>query len=635
MKKAIKRLLIMVVFLMSFGLVGCGATLTTNLSVSDNFAGSRTMDVSIDKDSFDENAPEDFETLAMELKESVPDCLKFSYEETSKQYVCHFVMSFTSKEDYEKQIASLLGERQEVEFVYSKSPFSGGVVLKENFSVEDVMGWFCDYLIKKEYVDEDDKLRVFGSVNNEISINGTKYTCNKNCLSVSQKSYIPIVEMNIFTDIDAANEKIARKIEIVFDDYVISANRDTVENYLINITPKGSVGEWKTVDEHEKFILVIPACSEEEMTQAMKIFCSSENSEVKLFLTGEEKQEENPTEEEQSSISYADMWDEKILEDISSQKKADSKAYVQPFGFETTLCENLDLNAFVCDGWGEINSSYYISAKNGKPQSKIYYADKKEDYGWDYIKEEYPDYYYIESAWMPDYQIVSTVNKYFVPADVKIESTIKNRDKMVREFVFMFDTQFEKSVEKKMESKMDSLFEEHRELIDISIKNNKKNPRIIWKISGDIGEVDALCEEIFGMGYSNIDYYCQDSFSLKRQYDYKETIDLRPIFDWEFSGNIDYELKMTGRVNEGATSVSGGIGAPADVSGKKISYLSAESGYLDARVLGTTPDELLVYIIYVLVLNIVRFGFALIILSISNKRTKKTVKKTKTAKKSR
>lgn len=620
MKKAIKKLLVMVVFLMTFGLVGCGATLTTNLSISDNFAGSRTMDVSIDKESFDENAPEGgFEALASELTEQVPTCMKFSYEETAKEYVCHFVMSFTSEEDYENQIASILGERQDVEFVYSKSPFSGGVVLKENFSVEDVMEWFRDYLVNKEYVDEDDKLRVFGTVKNEISINGTKYKCDKNCLSVSQKSYIPIAEMNIFTDIDAANEKLARKIEIVFEDYVIIANREAVESYLINITPKGSVGEWKTEGDYEKFILVIPACTEEEMTQAMKTFCSSESSEVNLVMSGEENQEETAQTE-----SYADKWDEQVLGELNNQQKKDNITYVQPFGFKTELCENMDLSAFVCNSWGEINSSYFISAKNGKPKSKIYYAGK-EEYGWDYIKEEYPEYYYIESMWTPDYQVVSDVDKYYVPNNIQLNSTVKSGNKMVREFVFMFDAPFEKSVAKKIEANMDSLFSEQKDLIDVSIKNRKKNPRIIWKISGDIEEVDALCEEIFGMGYSNVAYYCQDGFSLNRQYDYKETIDLRPIFDWEFSGNIDYTLKMTGKVNEEVTVVTGGTGAPADISGEKISYLSTESGHLDARVVGKESNALWICIVLHLAANVFLFGFAVVILDCSHRRTRPDV----------
>ena len=71
MKRVMKRLFLVAVFVMLFGLMGCGTTLTTNMSVSDNFAGSRTMDVSIDKTTFDENAPEDgFKQLAAETAEN-------------------------------------------------------------------------------------------------------------------------------------------------------------------------------------------------------------------------------------------------------------------------------------------------------------------------------------------------------------------------------------------------------------------------------------------------------------------------------------------------------------------------------------------------------------------------------------
>lgn len=625
MRKTIKRLLVLAVFVLMFGMVGCGSTLSTTLAVSDNFAGSRTMDISIDKESFDEYAPiGGFKTLALETKENTPECMQFTYEEKNGNYIFHFVMSFTSKEEYEEQISAILGEKQEVEFVYSKSPFSSGVSLQENFSSEELLGWFKDYLVGTEYVDEDDAPYIFKNVKNVININGTKYDCKKNCLSLTQKNYIPIEEMNIFTDIDAENEKIARKIELVFDNYVLLLNREVIEKYLISVTPKGSTGEWQKIEDYEKFILVIPACSEEEMTVAMQTFCSSENSEVKLILAGEEETEQPENEDE---ISYSDMWDEQILGDIDGKKQTDSKAYVQPFGFKTTISENLDLSSFICDSWGEIESSYYISTKNGKPESMVYYSGGKESYGWDYIEEEYPEYYYIENAWMPTYQVVSNVNKYYVPSSVKMDTTIKSEEKMVREFVFVFNERFEKNVAKKIEQKLDTLFEKYDDLIDVSIKNKKQNTSIKWKISGDIEEVDKLCKEIFGMGYSNISYYCQDRFVLNRQYEYKEIIDFRPIFDWEYNGNIDYTLKMTGKVNEDNSNVTGGLGASPMISGKKVSYLATESGYLNARVMGTTVNKTLAVILALGIVLIIKTAFAISVVTTNRSHTKKKKKR--------
>ncbi len=623
MKNAMKKLLFLAVIVLTFGLVGCGSTLTTNLNISDNFAGSRTMDISIEKDTFDEYAPVGgFKTLAAETLENVPECMKFTYEEKDGKYIFHFVMSFTSKEEYEKQVSAVLGQEQEVVFTYSKSPFSNGISLQENFSSEDLMAWFKDYLVGTEYVDSEDSAYIFSTVKNSIHINGTRYDCKKNRLSVSKQSYIPIEEINIFTDIDAQNEKMARKIELIIDDYVMSMNREAIENYLKNITPMGCAGEWQTTEDYEKFILVVPFCSEEEMTNVMKIFCSSEKSTVELLLADEK--ETNDTNDGED-ISYSDMWDEQILGDMGNQKTVDSERYVQPFGFETTISENLDMSSFICNSLGEIQTSYYISAKNGKPESMVYYPGGKESYGWDYIDTEFLDYYYVENALLPVYRVVSKVNKYYVPDNVEMNTTIKAVDKIEREFVFHFNEAFDKNAADKIENKMEHLFEEYKDLIDVSVKNKKDSAKIIWKFSGKIKEVNALCTEIFGMGYSEVSYYCQDKFVLNRQYDYKEMIDFRPVFDWEFKGDIDYTLKMTGKVNKECAQVTGGVNGVTDVSGKKVSYLSTESGYLDASVMGTCVNKVLVYIIAILVAPILKIIFAVLILSRKNVNTKKKV----------
>lgn len=626
MKRLIKRLFLVAVLMLIFGLMGCGATLTTDMSISDNFAGSRTMDVSIDKATFDENAPADgFTKLAAETLEQTPSCMKFSYEEKKDEYVFHFVMSFTSKEEYEEQLLLLLGERQEVEFVYAKSPFAKEVTLKESFASEDLLSWFRNYLVEKEYLEKENAPYLFSTIKNNFRINGESYECNQNRINITQKSYIPIKELNIFSDLDVENEKIARKIELVFEEYVIKSNREVIEKYLALVTPGGCVGEWQVIEDGEKFVLMIPHCTEEEMSAAMKVFCSSESSDVKIVLAGEEE-EKTTTEDE--NVSYSELWDEQVLGTSVSQKKVNSEKYVQPFGYETTLEETLDLSAFVNNSWGEIQSAYYISEKNGKPKSTLYYANGEEDYGWDYLDEKHPEYYYVETVWMPKYQVISNVNKYYVPTFVQMNTTIKSANKIDREFVFVFEEEFDKNTIKKIRQKSDLLFEEYHDLIDVSIKNRKEKGNIKWKISGDIQSVDEFCKEVFGMGYSNVSYYCQDKFVLNRQYDYKEIIDFRPIFDWEYSGNVDYTLKMTGKVNEENSQVTGGLGAPADISGKTINYLSTESGYLDARVVGTTVNKVLAYIINILIVIAVQTAFAVFVfLNYKTKRQTSSKKK--------
>lgn len=635
MKKLIKRFMLMAVLVLMFGLFGCGSTLTTNLAISENFSGTRTMDISISKADFEEYVPNgNFEVIAEDTLANTPECMQFSYEETDDgNYVFHFIMSFTSKEDYEAQIASVLGSGYTVEFASSKAPFAKGVSLKEDYSSADLLQWFKDYLVANNYVKEDESAYIFEYTDNTVIINGKEYDSYQDNLEVAEKTYIEISKMNFFTDIDAANGKIARKIELVFDSRVLENNREVVETYLTGVTPENCRGEWSvTEDGYEIYTLVTPACTPEEMTKIMQTFCDSTENYVTLVVAGEtigvseEKEEEADKEKDEFSISFSDVWDNEIIGDISSQNKVDSQIYVQPFGYESTIDENLDLSNFVCDSWGEIDSLYYISAKNGKPESMIYTPTGEEIYGWDYIDSAYPDYYYVESQWRPVFQVVSTVNKYYLPTSTEINTVVKSENKITREFVFKFAEPFDDAVVEKMDKKMDGLFGNYEDILSVKIKNNKKDARIIWKFKGTVAEVDALCDEIFGMGYSHLGYYCQDKFALKQQYDFTESIDLGAIFDWEYAGNIDYSLKAPGKINPSTSSISGGVNTDVAISGKKADYLATESGYLNARVTGAkTNGGMVALIIGVVVFMLaIAGGIVFVVLKLAKQEQKET-----------
>ena len=626
MKKTIKRIILLAVLVMMFGLFGCGSTLTTDLEISDNFAGTRTMDVSISKADFEEYVLNgNFEVMAEDTKTNTPECMQFSYEETEDgNYVFHFVMSFTSKEDYETKVSSVLGTGYTVDFAVSKSPFAQGVSLTEDFSSIDLLQWFKDYLITNGYVKESDAAYIFEYTNNTVTINGKEFNSYSDKMQVSEKTYVNITDLNIFTDIDAANGKISRKIELLFDSYVLTNNRPAVETYLTKVTPEGCVGEWSvTEDGYEKFTLVASACTPEEMTQIMKTFCGSEECSVELVVAGEKEDKED---EGEISISFSDVWDQDVLGTDSTEEQVDSEIFEQPFGFESVLNENLDLSNFVCDSWGEIDSNYYISQKNGKPESMIISPEGEETYGWDYLDSTYVDYYYIESQWRPVYQVVSTVNKYYLPISTEINTVVKSEDKITREFVFKFAEPFEDSVEEKIEEKMESLFSRYEDILSVELKNSKKDPRIIWEFKGTVAEVDAVCDEIFGMGYSYINYYGQDRFTLKQQFSYTESIDLGAIFDWEYNGNIDYSLETPGKINKEYSSITGGVNSGAEFKGKKASYLASESGYMYATIDGAKTNILMIgLIIGVLVFMLaVAGGVVFVILKFANQKPQNT-----------
>lgn len=633
MKKTLKHLLLGAILVLMFGLFGCGSTLTTNLDMSENYAGTRTMDVSISESDFAEYVTNgDFQTIATETQAITPECLTFTYDQSEDgTYNFHFVLAFTSKDDYMAKVTSLIGEGYSSEYNFSTAPFSEGVMLDEDFTSEDLLEWFKDYLVEKGYVASEDESYIFEYTDNYVTVNGIEYESWSDYLSVDEQTYINIDEINIFTDIDAENAKVARKIEVVFSDYVMENYREKLATYLTSVTPEGSVGEWQVMDDdYEKYVVLIPACTPDEMTAAMQTFTGSTKSGVQLVIAGETigmggvKEEAAPeteedTTEDTTDTSYIDEWESTVLGDIATDE-VDTEKYIQPFGYATTIDEQLDLSSFICDSWGEVDSNYYISAKNGQPSSMIYFEDGDEEYGWDYQDDEYPEYYYVEGEWEPVYRVVSEVNKYYVPNETELNTTVKSEEDMTREFVFSFGEKFEDAIAEKIETKLDNLFAENEDIVSFELKNKKKATTITLTFEGSVTEVDDLCEEVFGVGYSSLSYFCQDKFALKQQYTFNETIDLGKIFDWEYEGSIDYTVKMPGKVDEYGTYISGGSSSNTDVSGKKVNFLATDSGYIYSNVTGAkTNPVVVILIIAIIVLVLGGIGVAVFFVIKSSK----------------
>ena len=615
MKKIFRYFLITLLLAFAFCLSGCGTTLTTKMEMSSNFAGSRKMDLEVDLGELDEErldkyAPDgDFSDMIEKMKGAMPEHMSVTYEETKKDtYVFHFVLPFTSKEDYMQKVEDILGYEITCDFDCNMTPFAEGINMQENFTSKELMKWLPEYLEKIGCITSDESKQMFKTTSNTLTINGVANPISTEYMYLQKRSYIEIDSINIFTDIDAKEAKIARKIELIFNQNILNQNRDKVEKYLSSVTPKDCLSEWQTMEgKKEKFVLLIPPCTPDEMEQVMRTFCASEVNDVQLIIAGEavgtEDIEQDEVQPEQST-SYSEMWDQAVLGDLQVENKVQTKDYTQPFSYETVIREQLDLSSFVCNSWGEVETAYYISAKNGKPESMIYYPNGEENYGWDYVAEEFPEYYYVENEWRPIYKVVSTVNKAYVPDSTDMTTRIKSESNMTREFVFKFDEPFEDIALKHIKTRLNSLFSEHKKNLTYEVNNKKKSATITLKFKGSVKTVDALCELVFGQGYSNISYSCQDNHEVTRQYNFSESIDLGKIFDWKYSGNIDYTAKLPGKINKSYTNIYGGVNSKADISGKKLNYISTESGYVNANVLGTKTDAATVFFIIIVVLSV-------------------------------
>ena len=626
MKKILRYFLMLLLLNLMFCLGGCGTTLTTRMEMSENFAGSRIMDLEVDLTTLDEerlkmNAPNgDYEPVIEKIKGAMPEELTVTYEKVKEdKYIFHFVLTFTSQEDYKEKVGKLLGYDFMSEFSNATTPFAEKVDFKENFTSAELLNWLPKYLERMNYITSEEGKRFFDKISNSVTINGVKNDISKKYISLEKRAYVPIENINIFTDVDAKEAKVARKIEIIFRKDILDAYREKVEKYLSKVTPTECMSEWQEMDGgREKFVLLISPCTPDEMEAVMNTFCASKECDVQLIIAGEiigneneESNDDSADEEEQATkeTSYSELWDKNV---VGNLQQSNVKDYSQPFSYEATIKESLDLRAFVCNSWGEINTTYYISAKNGKPKSMLYHTNGDEVYGWDYLSEEYPEYYFVENEWNPIYQVVSKVDKAYVPTSAEINTKVKSEKKVTREFVFKFDEPFEEAVLTHINVRMKHLFSEHKKLLTYEVKNNKKSANITLKFSGSVKAVDALCEEIFGQGYSDIGYSCQDDSGVTSKYNFNESIDLGNIFNWNYSGNIDYDLKLPGKIDKSYSNISGGVNSKPDISGKKLNYISTESGYLNVNILGAKTNGVTVFFIVLITVSVL-IGIAVVI----------------------
>ena len=173
MKTKLKHVLMMAVLVMMFALAGCGATLTTNLQIDDNFAGTRAMDVTISTSDFSEYVTGDILTLATATDAAKPAGMTFTYEELATgEYAFHFALPFTSKDDYDAKVAAILGEGYSTEYNISDSAFATGVYFEEDFGSPELLGWFETLLVDQGYVDSSDSSYIFEYTDNYVTING-------------------------------------------------------------------------------------------------------------------------------------------------------------------------------------------------------------------------------------------------------------------------------------------------------------------------------------------------------------------------------------------------------------------------------------------------------------------------------
>ncbi len=151
MKSKFLRLavLIVAVLTMALFLSACDTEIdvATELSVDGDFSGQRIMKTEGIKKS-DLGGNNMAESILNDIKTSAPAPMKVEYTEADGKYFIDFSIPFTSIEDYENKIESVIGNDIDITYSTADTAFSSSVNFQENFTTKDLLNWVQD-VIKK------------------------------------------------------------------------------------------------------------------------------------------------------------------------------------------------------------------------------------------------------------------------------------------------------------------------------------------------------------------------------------------------------------------------------------------------------------------------------------------------------
>ncbi len=248
MKNKFLRLILLTVAVacMALFLSACDTEVdvSTELSLNSNLSGSRIMQTAGIKQS-DLGGAATAVKVMESIRESAPDAMEVSYEEKGGKYYLTFTVSFTSLDDYEKKVESILGKDVSISYQHTDTAFGQSLNLEESFTTKELLIWIEDVLKKF-----DSKSTV------DINYTATNLTLASETYSSDTAGRIDVhsTDDNItFTSIDVEThvlglDNYSRAVTFRMSEEVFNT---ITEDALDSIVPAGAVGQ-SLIDEEAK-----------------------------------------------------------------------------------------------------------------------------------------------------------------------------------------------------------------------------------------------------------------------------------------------------------------------------------------------------------------------------------------------
>ncbi len=286
MRRKIKSLLSIVAAVLLLVTTGCGAVVSTKMTVDSNFAGSREINAKISKEDLKE-VDGGFKALEEVVAANIPEGMTYTTSKDKESSSFNFVIAFDSLEDYREKVTAILeagaGEEEEVEaptviFENSDSYFKEGFRFKESFDSIQLLQWLINALEAAELIAESSS-NWYERAEGTFVLNGIEYVGGSYSFDLDEQTRRCLSGINVRTTI-SPDGTYAREFEFSADAEALSLLADAgcdLDTYFQALCLEDEMYETSADDYESTYLIKVTTDSLEELLERTNAILQTEN----------------------------------------------------------------------------------------------------------------------------------------------------------------------------------------------------------------------------------------------------------------------------------------------------------------------------------------------------------------------
>lgn len=490
-----------IVFLIMFGTAACsnGGSILTRVTLEDNFQGTRVMEVSIEKSTFDQYFKGTVDDLKSLVMASCPQQLSYEVNETDSNIVCVFRLEFDSIDTYKDKVAAIIGEEREIEALKSDSFLVQGITYEENFTSRELLSWLSDALVDNNYVSSENKSKILESDRTTFVFSSMEYDSGEQ-IYVSDIQYLPFGVIDILTK-PYFDNTYDRTVIFHIPQYTMDQKGEEITAYLEEGVPGNAEMAWDTNRDNDEtvFRITMKKLDAGGLNSAMRSIFHSDLASV-----------------EKTSYTY----EKNMLEHGMAFK------------------ETVDASKFISNQYAQAHVRYYVDS------SLLSYIEDSEwgqlwDYG--YGQDDYYGYKCVYDYEITDATLTVSFKYSFYPDSISVLTQVHGKDKIQRDIDLIYESEEEKDGTALLRDNIGDAIEGYAEMEYI-----EQDGGFVIKIKqkGTKEEVNTGFQAIFNSPASYMRYARQGNKTQPKLTSvFEENLDFRSLLAGDIP--IYYEAKLS------------------------------------------------------------------------------------------